>query len=75
MSTTTEKPSKDTALGAIQSDSVYPLPVFKKKVGLDAWSLREAKKRGLKIRKIGRRRFIVGSDFIEYLRSLKPCED
>lgn len=54
-------------LGAISQHEVYPLPVFQRLTGLAGWALRRAERNGLKVRTVGRRRFVRGEDFAAYL--------
>jgi hypothetical protein len=63
-------------LGPVYSAAVYPLDVFRSLTGLDAWALRTARRNGLKIRRCGRRGYVIGDEWISYLRSLdqdKAC--
>jgi hypothetical protein len=53
----------------ILADAVYPLAAFKAATKLDDWAMREARKAGLKVRRVGRRAYIVGADWIEFLKS------
>jgi hypothetical protein len=57
-------------LGEIRADAVYPLEVFRQRTGLDTWATRQARRAGLRVRRVGRRGFILGTDFIQYLESL-----
>lgn len=59
-----------SALSAISIHEVYPLEVFKQKVGLAGWALRQATRSGLSVAKVGRRRFVRGCDFADYLGRL-----
>ena len=54
-------------LSEISRDSIYPLDVFMTHSGLSQAALREARRNGLKVRRIGRRSFIVGEDFLKYV--------
>jgi hypothetical protein len=56
-------------LGEIRGDVVYPLPVFQRLSGLSAWALRQARKRGLRFRIVGRRKYIVGSEWLRFLET------
>ena len=55
------------ALAPLSSTEIYPLEIFKRRSGLDAWALRQARRNGLRVLTIGRRRFVRGCDFAEYL--------
>jgi len=54
----------------ISADRVYPLPVFKTLAGLGDHALRTARRNGLKVTYAGRRGFVRGSDWLEYLATL-----
>lgn len=58
-------------LGAIAVDQSYPLPLFQRLTGLSTWAMREARKNGLKVKTVGRRRFVRGADWSEYLDRLE----
>jgi hypothetical protein len=56
------------AVGVIDASSIYTLDAMKDRLGVgDAW-LREARRRGLRIRYRGRRAFVIGADLADYLR-------
>lgn len=55
-----------STLAEIRPDSLYPLPLFKTMAGLGDWAMREARRRGLVVKKVGRRHFVKGSDWITY---------
>lgn len=59
-------------LGPVSIHEIYPLEVFKQLTGLAGAALRTARRApcGLRVLKVGRRRFIRGSDFAAYLDSL-----
>jgi hypothetical protein len=59
-----------TALAPLSSSEIYPLEVFKRRSGLDAWALRQARRNGLRVLTIGRRKFVRGSDFADYLEKV-----
>jgi len=65
---------KQTNLGVIQGDSVYPLSVFQKLTGLGSHAVRQARKKGLRMRDVGNRSYILGNDFYRFLDS-QPQED
>lgn len=56
--------------GAISAGEAYPLELFRALSGMNSWSLRKAKSNGLRVRKCGRQRFVLGSDFHSYLQSI-----
>lgn len=54
------------APGQITADSLYNLDAIKE-FGLGAAALREARRKGLTVRRIGRRGFILGRDLIAFV--------
>jgi hypothetical protein len=62
-----EKPPPRDALGVILADATYPLPEFQKLTGLGEAALRKARRQGLTVTTIGRRRFVRGADFHEFI--------
>ena len=59
--------------GQIEPQTLYSLEEFKQVSGMGNWSLRQARKAGLKMLKIGNRKFVKGQAFIDFLDS-KNCE-
>lgn len=55
------------SLGEIAADRSYPLPTFQTLAGLSAWAMRMARRDGLKVRTVGRRKYVIGRDWLEYL--------
>jgi hypothetical protein len=56
-----------SAMAPLSVHEVYPLEIFKRRSGLDDWALRQARRNGLRVLTVGRRRFVRGSDFAVYL--------
>ena len=52
--------------GFIQGDSLYTLDEIERRLGLKQWARKEAAKKGLRIKKIGRKSFILGRDVIAF---------
>ena len=53
--------------GVIDGQAVYTIDALRDRRGItDAW-LRTARRRGLRVRYAGRRAFVIGADFIDYL--------
>jgi len=50
--------------GYIQSDALYTVAELERRLGLKSWARKEAVKKGLRIKKIGRKSFILGQDVI-----------
>ncbi|EDL58368.1 hypothetical protein [Gimesia maris] len=56
--------------GQIEPDTLYSLDQFKQVSGMGNWALREARKAGLKMLKIGNRKYVKGQSFIDFLESV-----
>lgn len=56
-----------TDSGAIVADAAHPLPAFRKLTGMGTAALREVRHKGLPVRKIGLRSFILGRDWLEFV--------
>ncbi|MHC4403110.1 MAG: hypothetical protein ACYTG0_25900 [Planctomycetota bacterium] len=56
------------SVGPIHADVSYPLPVFKGLIGVDDWAWQQITKNGFQPVKIGRRKYVLGSDWHRYLR-------
>jgi len=55
--------------GPIDPNLLYPLETFKATLGIKAATLRTARRNGLIVRYVGRVGFILGKDFIDYVRT------
>ena len=64
-----------TDLGEISVGSTYPLPLFQRLTGLSVWALRQARRRGLRMKVVGRRKFVTGRDWHDYLESIQDSDD
>tara|TARA_R110002126_G_scaffold271292_2_gene415188 strand:- start:2258 stop:2485 length:228 start_codon:yes stop_codon:yes gene_type:complete len=53
----------------IEPQTLYSLEEFKQVSGMGAWALRMARKAGLKMLKIGNRKYVKGQAFIDFLES------
>ena len=60
-------PTSLVSLGEIRADVCYPLESFKAVSGLNKSSLAAARRRGLRMLREGKRTFIIGSDWLNYL--------
>ncbi len=60
--------SKPSKLSEIHPDVMYPLQEFQERSGLGKAAMREARQKGLTVRKVGRRHFVLGKDFIAYVQ-------
>jgi hypothetical protein len=54
-------------LGAIQAEAIYPLPEFQRLTGLGEAAMRKARRMGLVVTSIGRRRYVTGKNFYEFI--------
>ena len=59
--------SSASLLGAIQAEATYPLPEFQRLSGLGEAAMRKARRMGLLVTSIGRRRYVRGKDFYEFI--------
>lgn len=59
--------SDSLELAPIQVGSCYPLSEFSRRTGMGPAALRSARKQGLKVRKIGNRKYVRGADFDAFL--------
>jgi len=53
--------------GVISGDQAYSLSQVKARIGLGTAALRTARRKGLIVRRIGRRSFVMGRDLLQYL--------
>jgi hypothetical protein len=60
----------DESFGIIDTSKIYPLGGFMKTAGMSTWAMREARRRGLRVCKIGRRKFVRGADWDAYLATI-----
>lgn len=58
----------------IESSSIYPLRDFQKMTGLGDAAMRAARRRGLHVVRVGRNKFVRGSDFYQYLEQEKASD-
>lgn len=54
--------------GEIRRDSVYPLNEFRRRLGLTPSALRSATREGLRVDRVGKRGFVRGEEWLEFLR-------
>ena len=52
--------------GEISSDGMYTLAEIRARLGLGTYALREARRHGLPVRKIGRRSYVLGKDILDF---------
>ena len=58
----------------IESSSIYPLRDFKNMTGLCDAAMRAARRQGLQVVRVGRNKFVRGSDFHKYLGQAKASD-
>jgi hypothetical protein len=51
----------------IRADAAYSLPDFQRITGLGAKAIRKARREGLQIHRVGRRSYVRGQSWIDYL--------
>ena len=61
--------AKKQIAGSISEKDAYTLRELKQRLGLSMWSVWSARRHGLKVRKMGGRKFVLGRDFIAYLEN------
>ena len=64
--TATQTPDRP---GEISADSIYTLDEIELRLGLGQAAMRTARRAGLKVRKIGRRRYVLGKDLLAYVET------
>lgn len=62
----------DRAARTLREDEIVPLPELTKRLGLGPAALRAARRQGLKVRRIGRRKFVLGRDLVAFLETRPP---
>jgi hypothetical protein len=58
------------APGQISADSLYTLAEVKQRLKLGNYALRQARRAGLQVRRIGRRAYVLGRDLIQFVESV-----
>ncbi|MHC4402856.1 MAG: hypothetical protein ACYTG0_24610 [Planctomycetota bacterium] len=69
--------STPSPVGEIRAGVCCPLSQLKERIGVDAWAWREIMKDGFQPVKIGRRKFVLGDDWLRYVRDRaeRQCEN
>lgn len=70
-----KRASTATTLRPISANECYPLDVFAAAAGLGRAALREARRNGLKVRRVHGRAYVFGSDWLDYLRKADGDEN
>ena len=55
--------------GSIGASDLYLIDELKRRLGLSSWAMRRAQRRGLRVYKIARRKYVLGKDYIAYVES------
>lgn len=55
-------------LGTVTADAIYTLDFIRVHLGLGQSAIREARRKGLPIKYVGRKGFVLGSDLIAFVR-------
>jgi hypothetical protein len=61
--------SAGAELTPIIADAIYPLEDFKRRTGLESASVRKMRQQGFVVRRIGRRSYVRGSDFLSWFEN------
>lgn len=56
----------------IREDESYTIVEFCKRIGIGDYALRRYRREGLRIIAIGKKRFVLGKDWLEFLDLKKP---
>ena len=66
-----ERGGKTAAQGymSVSEADIIPLPMLASHLGLGPSALRTARRQGLKVRRIGRKKFVLGRDLVAFLES------
>ncbi len=68
MTTEQKQKLKTSDMGPIHADAVYGFEQFQKRTGQGRTALRSFRMQGLRVIRAGNRRYILGSDWIEFLK-------
>jgi hypothetical protein len=60
---------KPEALGVIVGDAVYRLDVLREELKLGDHAMRQARRAGLRVRRIGRRGYVLGKDILAFIEA------
>ena len=55
------------AVGEIRKDATYTLKEFKRRLGIGDAAIRQMKREGLPLRKIGKAKYVIGEDWFEFV--------
>jgi len=54
-------------IGTVSADEMLTLDAIKHRLGLGVHALRSARRNGLKVRRLGRRSYVLGKDLMDYI--------
>ena len=61
--------------GVIKPDELYTLQAFTRRLGIQAATLRSARRAGLRVFYVHKHAYVYGRDWIEYVLNSKPRHD
>ena len=61
--------SEESPPGVIVADAVYTLGEAQRRLRLGQHAMRQARRAGLKVRRIGRRGYVLGGDILAFVES------
>jgi len=56
-----------SAVGEIRKDATYTLKEFKRRLGIGDAAIRQMKREGLPLRKIGKAKYVMGEDWYTFV--------
>ena len=59
--------TQPVAVGEIRKDATYTLKEFKRRLGIGDAAIRQMKREGLPLRKIGKAKYVMGEDWFEFV--------
>jgi hypothetical protein len=60
------------APGVVSADTLYTLAEIQERLKLGQYAMRQARRAGLRVCRIGRRAYVFGRDLMEFLNSATP---
>ncbi len=61
------KSDSETGTGSVRLDAIYTVEEFKRRLRWSDSTLRAARRRGLRVLRTGKRAFVAGNDFHDFL--------
>ena len=61
-------------VGVVDPERLYTLDAFKEAMNLGKAALQRARRRGLKVLYVGNKAYILGADYIQYVRDVGTTE-